>query len=111
MEFNSSKPIFNQIADYFRRLITLGIYKEGDSLPSVRDFALAEKVNPNTVQKSYQLLVDEGLVSSLPKKGYFVSNKSVPIDKTELEERIHAILNDGYSKEDIINVLNEMEGK
>ena len=111
MEFVSSKPIFNQIADYFKRLIELGVYKSNDPLPSVRDVALSEKVNPNTVQKSYQLLVDQGLVISIPKKGYFVSKSGLLDRNSLLKSKLEAILNDGFSKEEIINFLKKEESK
>ena len=111
MEFDSSKPIFNQIADYFRRLITLGVYKTNDPLPSVRELALSEKVNPNTVQKGFQILVDEGIVVSLPKKGYFVSKSGLLDRKSVLEDKIKDLLKSGFTKQEIIEVLSKEEGK
>jgi GntR family transcriptional regulator len=49
-----------------------GLLKDGDALPSIREFAGDTRVNPLTVHKTYQLLVDEGLVESRRGRGMFV---------------------------------------
>ena len=107
MTFHGASPIFTQIADEFRRLIALGVYAEGDSLPSVREVALSEGVNPNTVVHAYSLLVEEGQIISLPKKGYFVAKQSNT--STQLEIALSQLLAEGYRKEDIQKALDQME--
>lgn len=52
MEFNSSKPIWQQLLQEFRRLIATEKWANGQKLPSTRELALIYKVNPNTVQRA-----------------------------------------------------------
>jgi len=60
-EWNESQPIYRQLRDRVVAMILDGVLKEGDALPSVRNVAAEYRVNPLTVLKGYQQLVDEGL--------------------------------------------------
>ncbi|MBI2678408.1 MAG: GntR family transcriptional regulator [Candidatus Koribacter versatilis] len=72
-EWNDSQPIYRQIRDRVVAMILDGALKEGDPLPSVRNVAAEYRVNPLTVLKGYQELVDEGLVESRRGLGMFVN--------------------------------------
>ncbi|HET7151908.1 MAG TPA: GntR family transcriptional regulator [Candidatus Acidoferrum sp.] len=72
-EWNDSQPIYRQLRDRVVAMILDGILKEGDPLPSVRNVAAEYRVNPLTVLKSYQELVDEGLVESRRGRGMFIN--------------------------------------
>ena len=72
-EWNDNQPIYRQLRDRVVALILEGILKEGDSLPSVRHVAAEYRVNPLTVLKGYQQLVDEGLVESRRGRGMFIN--------------------------------------
>src|SRR5512141_1807109 len=72
-EWNDSQPIYRQLRDLVVAMILDAVLKEGDALPSVRTVAAEYRVNPLTVLKSYQQLVDEGLVESRRGRGMFVS--------------------------------------
>ena len=61
-EWNDSQPIYRQLRDRVVAMILDGVLKEGDPLPSVRNVAAEYRVNPLTVLKGYQQLVDEELV-------------------------------------------------
>src|SRR5207244_3291790 len=61
-EWNDNQPIYRQLRDRVVAMILDGVLKEGDPLPSVRNVAAEYRVNPLTVLKGYQQLVDEGLV-------------------------------------------------
>ncbi len=71
-EWNDSQPIYRQIRDRVVAMILDGVLAEGDPLPSVRNVAAESRVNPLTVLKSYQQLVDEQLVESRRGRGMFV---------------------------------------
>jgi GntR family transcriptional regulator len=71
-EWNDSQPIYRQLRDRVVALILDGILKEGDPLPSVRNVAAESRINPITVLKSYQQLVDEQLVEMKRGRGMFV---------------------------------------
>src|SRR5947199_4330956 len=72
-EWNDSQPIYRQLRDRVVAMILDGVLKEGDPLPSVRTVAAEYRVNPLTVLKGYQQLVDEGLVESRRGRGMFIN--------------------------------------
>src|ERR1044071_412018 len=72
-EWNDSQPIYRQIRDRVVAMILDGILKEGDPLPSVRSVAADYRVNPLTVLKAYQELVEEQLVETRRGLGMFVN--------------------------------------
>ena len=72
-EWNDSQPIYRQLRDRVVAMILDGVLKEGDPLPSVRTVAAEYRVNPLTVLKGYQQLVDEELVESKRGRGMFVN--------------------------------------
>ena len=71
-EWNDSQPIYRQLRDRGVHMILDGVLKEGDPLPSVRTVAAEFRVNPITVLKAYQELVDEDLVEMKRGLGMFV---------------------------------------
>jgi len=72
-EWNDSQPIYRQLRDRVVAMILDGALQEGDPLPSVRNVAAEYRVNPLTVLKGYQQLVDEGLVEARRGRGMFVN--------------------------------------
>jgi len=72
LEWNDSQPIYRQLRDRVVAMILDGALKEGDPLPSVRNVAADYRVNPLTVLKGYQELVDEQLVEKRRGLGMFV---------------------------------------
>ncbi|HEX5720199.1 MAG TPA: GntR family transcriptional regulator [Thermoanaerobaculia bacterium] len=72
LEWNDSQPIYRQLRDRVVELILDGVLKEGDPLPSVRNVAAEYRVNPITVLKGYQQLVDEQLVEKKRGLGMFI---------------------------------------
>lgn len=72
-EWNDSQPIYRQLRDRVVAMILDGVLREGDPLPSVRTVAAEYRVNPLTVLKGYQQLVDEGLVESRRGRGMFIN--------------------------------------
>ena len=72
-EWNDNQPIYRQLRDRVVAMILDGVLKEGDVLPSVRSVAAEYRVNPITVLKGYQQLVDEGLVESKRGLGMFIN--------------------------------------
>jgi GntR family transcriptional regulator len=72
-EWDDTQPIYRQIRDRVVAMILEGVLGEGDSLPSVRNVATDYRVNPLTVLKAYQELVDEELVEMRRGRGMFVN--------------------------------------
>ena len=110
-EWNDSQPIYRQLRDRVVAMILDGVLKEGDSLPSVRTVAAEYRVNPLTVLKGYQQLVDEGLVETKRGRGMFINSGARNLlmqgerQKFLAEEwpRIHAIIQRlGLSAEELL---------
>jgi len=72
LEWNDGQPIYRQLRDRVVEMILDGVLKEGDPLPSVRNVAAEYRVNPLTILKAYQQLVDEELVEKRRGLGMFV---------------------------------------
>jgi len=111
-EWNDNQPIYRQLRDRVIAMILDGVLKEGDALPSVRTVAAEYRVNPITVLKGYQQLVDEQLVESKRGLGMFVKTGVRDLllqgerQKFLAEEwpRIHAtMLRLGLTPEELLN--------
>ena len=72
--WNDSQPIYRQLRDRVVAMILEGVLKEGDPLPSVRNVAADYRLNPLTVLKGYQQLVDEALVEKRRGRGMYVAD-------------------------------------
>jgi len=86
MEFSEPKGIYLQIADRMRERILRGEWKTGERIPSIRELAIELGVNPNTVTKSYQKLLDRELISNQRGRGYFVSENAAERALQEMRE-------------------------
>ena len=83
-KWNEDQPIYRQLRDRVVAMILEGVLGEGDALPSVRNVAAEYRLNPLTVLKGYQELVDEGLVEKKRGRGMFVNEGArVELLKTE----------------------------
>ena len=83
-----ASPIWLQIEEGIRRMITLGSLGPGDSVPSVRDLAKSLRVNPNTVARAYQRLTDAGVLAVKRGEGTFVSATPSQPRKSERNEKL-----------------------
>lgn len=112
MILTSNEPIFEQVYKEYKKLIELGIFKNGDKLPSVRDLAYELGINPNTVSRAYELLINDKLVNSIEKKGVYVSYKDdvSNINAEKAKDLINEIKNIGVKKEEAINLIEEIYG-
>jgi GntR family transcriptional regulator len=73
-KWNDAQPIYRQLRDRMVAMIIEGVLADGDALPSVRTVAAEYSLNPLTVLKGYQQLVDEGLVEKRRGRGMFVTH-------------------------------------
>jgi GntR family transcriptional regulator len=73
-KWNEDQPIYRQLRDRVVAMILEGVLDDGDALPSVRNVAAEYRLNPLTVLKGYQELVDEGLVEKKRGRGMFVND-------------------------------------
>jgi GntR family transcriptional regulator len=85
IEFNDKAPIYLQIMDLIKMDIVIGKLKAKDKLPSVREMAMNLKVNPNTLQRSYQELERLGIVYTQRGMGTFVGEEKDMVDDLKKE--------------------------
>jgi DNA-binding transcriptional regulator YhcF (GntR family) len=100
MEFNQPKGIYQQIADQIRERILDGEWSSGERIPSIRDFAVSVGVNPNTVTKSYQALLDREIIENQRGLGYFVA--------ADAKEKILAEIRTAFIEEELPRVFRTM---
>ena len=115
LDFNSDVPIYTQIKEQIIKSIASGDLKLNESLPSVRNMAEEIGVNLHTVNKSYNLLKDEGYINIDRRKGAMVNN--LPLDKKDDNvEKIKSTLELltaqsyllGISREEFIDYSNKL---
>ena len=81
----SKQPLYEQLVEQLRKQLFLGIVEAGQPLPSVRQLASQLAINPNTIQRAYETLEQEGYVYSVPGKGSFAARRE-EIDHNRKEE-------------------------
>ena len=73
IDYQNRKPIYEQIVERFQMLIVKGILEPDSQMPSVRALATELSINPNTIQKAYAVLDQEGYIYPIKGRGNFVS--------------------------------------
>ena len=113
----SRKPIYEQLVEKFKELIINEVLKPDEQLPSVRTLATELTVNPNTIQKAYRELENQGFIYSQKGKGSFVNPISqskveakIKLLKTEIEKLVLEALYLGVSAEELIDVIKHLDG-
>lgn len=90
LDYKDRRPIYEQIVERIKELILLGVLKEDEQLPSVRNLAMELSINPNTIQRAYAELERLGVVYGIKGKGNFVSpgNQITEVKLDELNQSI-----------------------
>ena len=113
LNYRDSRPIYEQIRDGLRKLIIQGAIAPDEKLPSVRSLATELAINPNTIQRAYAELENEGYSYSIPGKGSFAKLSTVAEDarRKELEQSFREIAGElrclGVKEEELITLLKE----
>lgn len=116
LDYRDASSIYEQIKNGLKRLMVSGAMKKGDKLPSVRALATELAINPNTIQKAYTELENEGYIYSVPGRGSFASGevKADEHRREELKQRIRALAAElrfmGVGKEELASLLEEEGG-
>ena len=87
--WHDRSPIYRQLSGRLREMIMEGVYRSGDSLPSVRQIASDNRINPITVSKAFQILVDDELVEKRRGLGMYVNEGA---REQLIEDERHAFL-------------------
>ena len=103
--------VYEILQDEIVRMIITGALRAGEKLPSVREYAILRKVNPNTVAKAYARLEKDGYITILPKKGAFVvEEKSGDFSKPKVGDTVLAWKDSGVSAEEILKCVERIYG-
>ena len=117
INYRDPRPVYEQVSDGFKKLIVAGIIKKDEKMPSVRELASQYAINPNTIQRAYRDLENQGYIYSVPGKGSFAVDVKEVSDKhiAEIYERLDGVLADfdvaGEPRENIARyVINQRDG-
>ena len=107
LDLKSRKPISDQIIDQIKGLIVSGVMKPGEKVLSVRDLAANLTVNPNTVQKAYRNLEQQGYIYTSPGRGTFVSDAEDIAPSSEEIRRAEGHLKESIEKLYLLSISKE----
>ena len=80
LDFDPTRPIYLQIIEAVKKRAVQGVYRAGDSLPSVREMATEMGVNPNTMSRAYMELEREGFITTRRGQGSSITKSAKRID-------------------------------
>ena len=113
--FRDSRPIYEQVKTTLRKLIVSGAMSPDEKLPSVRELASQLVINPNTIQRAYRELEQEGYIISIPGKGSY-ANLSAQVDEgrkkellTAMDEIVAELLYLGVTPDELDRRIREKE--
>lgn len=113
IDYQSRAPIYEQIVERFQMLILKGVLKPDDQMPSVRSLALQLSINPNTIQKAYAQLEQQGYIYPVKGRGNFISGSGQLAKQKKLsffEDLKNLLLYGreiGISQEECRNYMNQ----
>lgn len=89
LDYQDRRPLYEQVVEKFTHLIVSGAMPPGERMPSVRQLAMELSINPNTIQRAYTELEQEGMIYPVKGKGNFIADS----------REIRRISREGYIKE------------
>ncbi|MCR4904161.1 MAG: GntR family transcriptional regulator [Butyrivibrio sp.] len=113
VNYQDSRPIYEQIVENFKIQILKGVLQEGDQMPSVRSLAMELSANPNTIQKAYIELERQGFIYTVKGKGNYVKTdvSLKQIKKDEIISKVQSLINEameiGFTKEEIFEKITD----
>lgn len=109
IDLRSKDPIFIQIQNQIQKFIRAGVLKPGDKLPSVRQLAQDNGINPNTVARAYSQLEQNGYVTNIPKKGVYVKEMNLDDSLEEMAAmNIRQLKEAGISMHRLLQIVNRV---
>jgi GntR family transcriptional regulator len=112
------RPVYRQIADEIQRAVSIGLLKPGEAVPATRQLAAELKLNPNTVQHAFRILVQEGVIEMRRGLGAFVaaaprdSKRSARVVARQIAERaLREAFRHGLLASDLMSALDEIAPK
>ena len=113
LDYRDARPIYTQIIDGFKEQISTGVLQSGDKLPSVRELAAELAINPNTIQRAYMQLEQEGLIYPVKGTGNFIADSEEvrKLSKASYRKELKAMIQKGkamgMNEEELIYIIGE----
>ena len=113
LDYQDRRPIYEQIVEKFRMLILSGAVEPSSKMPSVRQLAVELSINPNTIQRAYMELEQQGLIYPVKGKGNFVAEtqqiqeKSKEDFRKEFLELVRRGINTGMTEEELMTLVQK----
>jgi GntR family transcriptional regulator len=115
VDFDAGKPVYLQLADQVRYAAASGRLRPGDPLPSLRPLAEELRINRNTIAKAYSELEAQGIIETIPGKGFFLKQNQSPFTErvrhqmlmTEIDQAVVMAHHLQISREKFLNLVND----
>ena len=115
VDFQAGKPVYLQLADQIRYAAASGRLRPGEPLPSLRPLAEELRINRNTIAKAYAELETQGIIETVPGKGYFLKRNNSPFNEqvrhklllTEIDEAVVTAHHLQVEREKFLGLVNE----
>ena len=113
LDYQDRRPLYEQVEEKFRNLILIGALEHGSPMPSVRQLAMELSINPNTIQRAYMQLEQEGLIYPVKGKGNFIADSEEvrKISKASYTEELKTLIRKGKAMgmeaEELIYIIRE----
>ena len=115
VDFQAGKPVYLQLADQIRYAAASGRLRPGDPLPSLRPLAEELRINRNTIAKAYSELETQGIVETIPGKGFFLKQNPSPFTERVRQQRLQTEIDEAVvmahhlqiSREKFLGLVNE----
>lgn len=117
IDYQSKLPLYEQIAGRFQTLILQGVLPPGSRMPSVRSLAVELSINPNTIQKAYTRMEQQGLIYSVRGRGNFVADSSCLAQKQrdtlmqQLSSLLTRCIDTGITRSECISLVDTLYQK
>lgn len=108
ISLNSPVPIYEQVAEEIKRMITVGELRAGESLPTIRSLAKQLEVDKNTIARAYQQLYSEDIIAGNRRKGSYVKERvnDVPVSDPKIfKDQIIKLIQKGMNKDEIEKIF------
>src|SRR5580704_4056038 len=115
VDFHAGKPVYLQLADQIRYAIACGRLRPGEALPALRPLSEELRVNRNTISKAYAELDAQGIIETIPGKGFFVRQNKTPFTGpvrqklllTEIDEAVVTAHHLQVDRDKFLKLVNE----
>jgi GntR family transcriptional regulator len=115
VDFQAGKPVYLQLADQIRYAAASGRLRPGEPLPSLRPLAEELRINRNTIAKAYAELESQGIIETIPGKGFFLKRNNSPFNEqvrhkllqTEIDEAVVTAHHLQVGREKFLELVNE----